>query len=148
VIHLAGDMFIHSVIDPDILRTATARAFGLLPGRVGVRAPETPWPDAEVVAEVWTPDLRGDWPGQYILWVPSSDRGLLPTPLADLARNLGVAVMMPADADDEDLMDLYLPDGSTHEVRVPQDEDDYGFRDTPEMRDLIEHAARPVAIAS
>ncbi|MGI8404841.1 MAG: hypothetical protein ACR2OE_08795 [Thermomicrobiales bacterium] len=141
-----GDIFIHGVINPDTLRAATARAFGLLPNRVGVRAPETPWPDAEVVAEVWTPDLRGDWPGQYIYWIPDADMNRLPAILASLARDLGVPVMTSGD-DDDVTMNLYLPDGSAHDVVVFQNEADSSFRDTPEMQRLIV-AATPLPIAS
>ena len=143
---MSADFFLRNTRPAKRLRAVVARAFAVPVSRVAIRTvgAETPYPaDTDVLLHHFTPSLPGDFPEQYILATEADRMSRLPVALTALARDLGTAVIVGA----KDGMDLYLADGSTHTVELDQDDTD-AFHLTPEIRTLIEQAARPVAIAS
>jgi hypothetical protein len=145
---IGADIFIGASTPPDVLRTATARVFRVPVDRVAYHAiDDDPWPDADVVLEVWdnTP-APGDYPLQILPWFPD-DRVNDSATLSALAQELGAPILTAADSYDPADQELYLPDGTMERVSVWQD-DDGGFRNTKRMQHLIERHSRRVAIAS
>lgn len=146
MMNFTGDVFFRNAPDPTALRTVAARAYGVVPGLVMLRDMEadTPYPgDVELVFLRLSPNVPGDYPVRYDIMLDDDRMDDLPTLLSTLAHDFGTLVLSSADDDNDLLMNLYLPDGSEHDVLVDQD-DDGGIRNTPEMRRLID----PVAVAS
>lgn len=145
---LGADIFIGAAIPPDTIRTAAAHAFGVPVDRVAYHeVSDAPWPDADVVLEVWDDTLRpGDYPLQILPWGPA-DRTNDSDTLTAFSVALGVPVLTAADSFDPTDQELYLPDRSMYRVSVSQGED-RGIRNTTIMRRLIEQHARSSAIAS
>jgi len=135
--NLSGDIFIHDNITSDAIVAALAQSLRFSLAQVGVRRPGTPLPaDVEAIVTPWIEDLPGDWPCDYWLVLPDRMLNRVNDVLGTLAVELGLPVMTGADTDDPFIMHLFLPDGSVHEVPFLQD-DDGGFRDTPEIARLI-----------
>ncbi len=145
---LGADIFIGAARSPEAIRAAAARAFGVPLNRVAYHeVDDAPWPDADVVLEVWDDTLRpGDYPLQILPWVPDACTDN-PDTLTALSVALGAPILTAADSRDPTDQELHLPDGTTHRVSVSQD-DDGGFRNTPFMRRLINSISSTDAIAS
>lgn len=143
-----GDVYIRGHVQPESVRRALATSLGLPLAHVGIRRPGSPYPvDVEAIAAPWIEDLPGDWPCDYWLVMPEWSLDRVADVLGTLAVELGLPLMTGADAEDPFIMDLYLPDGSMHQVPFLQD-DDGGFRDTPEITRLIASATAGITSAA
>jgi hypothetical protein len=134
---IGANVFIGAILPPETLRAAYARAYEVPASRVAL-LPDPPesWPDADVVLECFGADIiPGDYPIQVQPWGPDTSRDTRDI-TRSLAVTLGVPVLTPAESDDPEAFDLVLPNGTIQRVSVMQDEDD-GFRNTPEMQRLI-----------
>lgn len=144
--HIGPDIFVGASPSPVMLRTGIARAFGLPIERVAIRQEGEAWPAADLVIEIVDAHAPGDYPLQLIPWMP--DPEAMGKALARLARELGVPVLTASDSVDPRSNDLFLADGSLHEVFVDQDEDG-GIRNTASMRRLIADSyTAPLPLAS
>lgn len=125
----------------DALREVAARAFGVDPAAVAVGPllELTPPPDSQVVLQRQPEDLPGDFPVWFGLALDASLMPRVTRAIDTVVFGLGIVAL--TDGDDDDTMTLHLPDGSDRVVRLEQGDDD-AFRITPEMRQLIERAAR------
>jgi len=145
---LAGDIMLHDDVSAEALRRGAASGFGVSITRVAIRELGTSWPaDADVVIQLWE-NLPGDWPSMYNLYVTDEQFDNIQKHLAAFAHALGVPILTGAPVEDPFIYELYLADGSSHEVEFFQNEDDGGFYDTPEVRDLIAQSTPPIALAS
>lgn len=142
---LTGDFFVGGRVPDSSLDEALARATGLDVADVrSIRAPRESEDENRLFVITIRVDAPGDYPSQYI--VNADDRIVQRfTPvLATLAQELRVPILSGAGLDDPDIMNLALPDGTTHQVFAEQDEGDGGIRNTPEMRRLIaQHQPSP-----
>ncbi|MGN6486119.1 MAG: hypothetical protein ACTHMX_17145 [Thermomicrobiales bacterium] len=131
-----ADYAIGAMVSRDAAVAAFSRAYGLPADRIAF-LPDSmhPWPDADVILDM-TGDapIPGDYPIQIVTW--DSDERSPRVIATSLAIALRSPVLIGADTYDPQDMELHLPDGTVHRVTVMQDEDD-GFRNTPEMHALI-----------
>ncbi len=139
---MMSDILLRDVVDPDRLRIAASRAFGIAPSLVSVTEAagfETIPDDARVVMLHESQDMPGDFPTWYGVSVDPALVDRVDGAIETIARTLDTVV--PTDAEDQQDMTIHLPDGSGHVVRLEQGEDD-AFQITSEMRQLIDRATR------
>jgi hypothetical protein len=148
---MMSDILFRDVPNPARLREAAARAFDVPVAQVNLRTVGDldPVDPASRVQLIRQPErLPGDFADRYGLGVEPNLVDQV-GPAVDTIAHIIDTVLL-TDADDDAEMTLHLPDGTRHTVRLAQDDDD-GFRITPEMRRLIDGATRrgsPAAVAS
>ncbi|MDQ3539543.1 MAG: hypothetical protein M3440_02545 [Chloroflexota bacterium] len=139
---MMSDMLFRDTVDPDHLRVAASRAFGIAPNLVSVAeaAGLKAIPDeARVVMLRESQDMPGDFPAWYGMSVDPTLVDRAAAAVSTIARTLDAVLL--TDAEDEQDITLHLPNGSGHVVRLEQGDDD-AFRITPEMHQLIESVGR------
>lgn len=143
----ATDILIQTEPNRDRLRIAVSRAFGVDPGHVTVDDAEGTTPildDAEIILLRQPGDMPGDFPAWYSQAV-TSDLADRVNPSWDvIAHELGTVIL--SEAPDYKTI-VHLPNGTGHVLYVPE-EDEGGYRITPELRRLIDRATPSVAVAS
>ncbi len=141
---ITGDFFIGTRIPAESLRAALARVMNMDPSDVRpIEASREDGDDRRVFIITIADDSAGDYPGQYIANVDVEVKRQFDRVLVDLAQDLHTPVLTGAG---DDLMNLFLPDGTVHRLYVEQDEDG-GIRNTPEMRRLIANHSTVAAVA-
>lgn len=143
----ATDLLLQADPSRDRLRIAVSRAFGVDPGRVTVGDAEgtTPIPDdAEIVLLRQPGVMPGDFPAWYSQAITPGLADRVDRSWDAIARDLVTVIL--SEAPDYGTI-AHLPDGTGHVLYVPE-EDEGGYRITPELKRLIEQHSRPVAIAS
>lgn len=146
--NIGADIFIGAIIPAETLRTAFAHAYSVSVSRVAFLPKDMDvWPDADVVLDTFGNEpMPGDYPMQVQSWGPDALANN-PAVTRSLAHELGVPIIAPADSYDPSDMEFHAPDGTTHHVSIDQD-DDGGFRNTTEMRRMIDRARRTPAQAA
>lgn len=131
-----ADYTIGAMVSQDAAIAAFSCAYGIPADRIALLPdPVLQWPDADVVLDLASNSpLPGDYPIQIVTW--DSDQHPQSAVASSLAVVLGAPVLIGAESYDPEDLELHLPDGTASRVRVKQDDDD-GFRNTPEMRRLI-----------
>jgi hypothetical protein len=103
---------------PNVLRAATATAFGVPADQVGIERLDGPPAIGPVPAVRWlrdNADMPGEFPAWYSLHTHVTDLRRINAILSNLTGLLGIAAM--SQAPDPDELAMHGPDGSLHLVR-------------------------------
>ncbi|MGC4106781.1 MAG: hypothetical protein QM753_10585 [Thermomicrobiales bacterium] len=144
----ATDILVQDEPDRNRLRIAVSRAFGIDPGLVTVDDADGRMPipaDAKVVLLRQPGEMPGDFPAWFSQAVDTDLEDRVDAAWDAVARTLSLTILTEA-PDDEST--AHLPDGTRRVLFVPE-EDEGGYRMTPELLHLIELATQnPMRLAS